>query len=326
MKTIRWGILATGNIAASMAQAIHEVEDAELVAVASRTQAGAEVFGKRWEIPRRYAGYEKLVQDKDVDVVYIATPHSHHFDNMQLCLNAGKHVLCEKAFTLNSRQAAACIDLARRNDLFLMEAMWMRFFPAMAQVRAWVQQGQIGTVRSVQADFCFHQPFDPAHRLYNPRLGGGALLDLGVYLLSLTTMLLGFPQQIQSHAYLNRTGVDELDTLLLSYDGGASANLTCSMRFEKRKEAFILGSAGHIHIHEEFFRPDRLTLRRHRHREQVIRVPYRGNGYVYEVEEVHDCLRSGRSESEIMPLDESLRSMQLMDRLRAEWGVKYPGE
>jgi predicted dehydrogenase len=326
MTTFRWGVLATGNIAASMAQALHEVDDADLVAVGSRSQASADAFGDKWHIPRRYASYEALTTDPDVDIIYIATPHNLHFENMRLCLSAGKHALCEKPLTLNARESAECIALAREKGLFLMEAVWMRFFPAMAQVRQWVCDGVIGDVRLVQADFCFNLPFDPAHRLYNPQLGGGALLDLGIYPLSFTTMILGFPQRIHSHAHLSQTGVDELDTLALFYESGAVANLSCSMRFDRPREAFVFGSEGHIQIHETFFRPDRLTLKRNDAEAKTMHLPFRGNGYTHEVEEVHACLRSGRTESEIMPLDESLRLMQLMDGLRAEWGVKYPGE
>jgi predicted dehydrogenase len=309
-----------------MAQALHQVEEAELLAVASRSQAGADEFGDRWRVPRRYASYGALGGDPDVDVVYIATPHSLHHENMLLCLNAGKHVLCEKAFTLNARQAAQCIALARQKRLFLMEAMWMRFFPAMAQVRRWLQAGVIGDVRLLQADFCFHLPFDPGHRLYDPALGGGALLDLGIYPLSLATMVLGFPQRVLGHAHLGRTGVDELDTMLLIYDQGATASLACSMRVYRPREAVIAGTAGTIRVHDIFFRPQRLTLQRLGQEPETVDVPYRGNGYVHEVEEVQRCLAAGKTESDLMPLDETLGLMRLMDALRRQWSVTYPGE
>lgn len=204
MKSICWGILGTGNVANSMAQALSQTPDAQIVAVASRQRETADRFGDRWRISRRYASCERLADDPEVDVIYVATPHSQHHANVLACLDAGKHVLCEKAFTLNARQAAACIDLARRRGLFLMEAMWMRFFPAMVRVRDWLRQGLIGEVRLVQADFCLHIPFDPAHRLYHPALGGGALLDMGIYPLSLATMVLGLPQQVQGRAGLSR--------------------------------------------------------------------------------------------------------------------------
>jgi len=326
MEPIRWGLIATGEIAKNMVQALHQSDGARVVAVASRTQARAETFGQQWNIPSRYGSYEELVEDPDIDVVYIATPHNLHYENMKMCLQAGKHVLCEKAFTLNARQAEECIAIAREKQLFLMEAMWMRFFPAMRQVREWLANRVLGEVRLVQADFCFNLPFDPNHRLYNPDLAGGALLDLGVYPLSFATMVLGFPQGIASHAHIGETGVDELDTILLNYENGASANLSCSMRVYKPREAFIIGTKGYIKVHNIFFRPDRLTLHPSGQEPQVFDFPMDGNGYVYEIEEVHQCLRAGKTESHLMPLDDSLRLMALMDELRSAWKLVYPDE
>jgi predicted dehydrogenase len=326
MSKFRWGILATGSIAAELAEALKMSNEAEILAVASRTQESADTFGKRWDIPRRYASYADLAQDPDVDVVYIATPHNLHYENMLLCLEAGKHVLCEKPLTLNARQAAECIALARGKGLFLMEAMWMRFFPSIAQVQDWIQAGEIGTVRMVSADFCVDIPYHPEGRLYNPELGGGALLDLGIYPLSLATLLLGFPQQIDGHAVLGATGVDELVSFSMQYEDGALAHLSCSSRVHKPVEAFVTGTDGYIKIHEYFFNPDRLTLHKKDQQAQEVHLPYRGNGYIYEVEEVHACLKAGRSESTVMPLDDTYKQMQLMDTLRAQWGVRYPGE
>ncbi|GAB4574869.1 MAG: Gfo/Idh/MocA family oxidoreductase [Anaerolineae bacterium] len=326
MERFRWGILATGNISTSMAAALQAMPEAEMIAVGSRSQASADAFGEKWGIPHRYASYEAVAADPEVDVIYIGTPHSHHYENMLMCLEAGKHVLCEKAFTLNARQAQECIDLARRKGLFLMEAMWMRFIPAIAQVRDWVAANQIGDVRLISADFCFPLAYDPAHRLYDPALGGGALLDLGIYPISFTTMLLGLPDQMTGHAHLSPTGVDEMDTFTFVYDSGASAQLSCSMRLAKPQEAIVAGTEGYIRVHEPFFRPDRLTLAIAGQEPQTVTRPFSGNGYAHEVAEVHACLRTGRTESAIMPLDETLALMRLMDDLRADWGVRYPGE
>jgi predicted dehydrogenase len=323
---IRWGILATGNVASSMAQALSQTPDAEIVAVASRSQETADRFGERWGIGRRYDSYHRLAEDTEVDVVYVATPHSQHHANVLACLHAGKHVLCEKPLTLNAGQAAECIDLARRRSLFLMEAMWMRFFPAMQQVRDWLRQDVIGPVRLVQADFCLRIPFDPQHRLYSLALGGGALLDMGVYPLSLASMVLGIPQRTQGHAVIGPTGVDELDAVVLGYEGGATAALMCSMTIYKPREAFIVGSQGYIKVHDVFFRPHRLTLHLAGGEPQTSDHPYTGNGYRHEIDEVHACLRAGRTESELMPLDETLGLLRLMDRLRADWGIRYPEE
>lgn len=326
MDPIRWGILATGNIANQMAQALTSSKDAEIVAVASRSKESAEAFGKKWNIPNRYATYQALVDDPDVDIVYIATPHNFHYENMQMCLKADKHVLCEKAFTLNATQAEECIDLARQKNLFLMEAMWMRFFPAIVQVRRWLQEGLLGDVRFLQADFCLKIPFDPQHRLYNPHLGGGALLDLGIYPLSFTTMVLGLPNEVRSYAHMSKTGVDELDTMQLIYDRGASASLSCSMRVYQPREAFIVGPRGYIKVHNIFFCPDRLTLHITGQDPQDSSFPIDGNGLIYEVQEVHSCLQAGKTESTIMSLNETLELMKLMDSIRAEWGFQYPEE
>ncbi|KAA3658810.1 MAG: gfo/Idh/MocA family oxidoreductase [Chloroflexi bacterium] len=326
MTKFRWGILATGNIAGSMAQALHTVEDAELVAVASRSQASADKFGEKWNVPRRYASYDALAADPDVDIIYIATPHNLHYENMRLCLSASKHVLCEKPMTLNAAESAQCIAFARQNNLFLMEAVWMRFIPAIAQLRKWLADGVIGDVRLIQADFNFNLPFDPTHRLYNPELGGGALLDLGIYPLSFTTMLLGFPNEIHAQAQMSQSGVDELNTMTLIYDNNISAQLTSGMVINKPIEAFVMGSKGTIKVHNLFFRPDKMTLHLNGEDPQTHTIPYLDNGYPHEVLEVHNCLRAGKLESNIMPLDETQRMMQLMDNLRTQWGVKYPGE
>ena len=325
MTTYRWGILGTGNIANALARALTDAPDAALVAVASRTQQRADAFGQKWRIPRRHAGYAALAQDDEVDIVYIATPHSEHAANMRLCLAAGKHVLCEKAFTLNARQAQEMVALARANSLFLMEAMWMRFFPAMARVRRWLRDGAIGEPRLLTADFCVELPYDPQGRIFNPALGGGALLDLGIYPLSLASMILGEPDSFRTYAHLGATGVDELDAITLIYPR-ATAQLSCSMRIHKPREAFIVGSGGYIKIHDIFFRPLGLTLQRTGREAETVVVPYESNGYIHEVEEVHACLRAGKTESATMPLDETVALLRLMDALRARWGVVYPGE
>lgn len=324
--SINWGILATGNISNSMAQALTDVPDANILAVASRTDEKAAAFAAKWQIPRHYGSYAALAADPDIDVVYIGTPHNLHYDNMLASLNNGKHVLCEKPLTLNAWQARECIELARAKGLFLMEAVWMRFFPAINQVKTWLADGAIGDVRFVQADFCINIPYDPAHRLFDPALGGGALLDLGIYPISLAGVVLGLPTEVRGHAHIGQTGVDELDALTFLYEGGATAQLSCSTRIHKPIEAHIVGSAGYIKLHDTFLHADWLTIQRNGHAPQTVRVPYAGNGYRYEIEEVHRCLAAGETESPIMPLDETLATMQLMDQLRAEWGVRYAAD
>jgi len=326
MEKIRWGILATGNIAGSLAAALQDVADAELVAVGSRSQASADAFGDEWGVPNRHPSYEALAADPEVDVIYIATPHPYHYDNMKLCLNAGKHVLCEKPLTLNAQQSAECIALARAKNLFLMEAIWMRCMPALLEVKKWLEEERIGKVRLVQAGFCFLRPFDEQHRPYKRELGGGALLDLGIYPLTLTTMFLGFPQDVYGQAHIGSTEVDELNALTLVYEDGVIAQLTSSMGTSRPVEAMISGSEGYIQIHDFFLRPNRVTICVNGQDPETVTIPYLGNGYPHEVIEVHNCLRAGKTESGLLTQAETQRMMELMDRLRQQWGVVYPGE
>lgn len=328
MDKIRWGILSTGNVANNFAQALSHVPDAELIAIASRTEENASQFADKWGIARRYSRYDAFVHDPDIDIVYIASPHNYHYEHMLLCLNAGKHVLCEKAFTLNATQAEDCIKLAREKNLFLMEAMWMRFFPATAQLRDWLKQGIIGEVRLIQADFCLNIPFDAEHRLYNPMLAGGALLDLGIYPISFASMVIGLDtvQDVKSVSHFGKTGVDELDSIIISYHTGTTAMLSCGLRAYKPREAFIIGTKGYIKVHNIFFRPDRLTLHLNGQEPDTMEMSFEGNGYAHEIHEVHRCLRDSLQESPLMPLDETLTIMRFMDALRQDWGLSYPEE
>jgi dihydrodiol dehydrogenase / D-xylose 1-dehydrogenase (NADP) len=325
---IRWGILSTGSIAHAFASAIQYMPDADavLTAVGSRTQHKADAFGAQYDIPNRHASYDALANDPAVDVIYIATPHIFHHENMLLCLNAGKHVLCEKAFTINAHEAEAAINLARQKNLFLMEAMWTRFIPAIQQLREWVQAGKIGEVQHIRANFHHHLGYDPSSRIFDPALGGGALLDLGIYPLSFTSMLLGSPQRIRSEVKLAPTGVDELASLLLGYDSGAQAALSFGTLTSTPIDAAVLGSAGTIYVHPRFLHSERLTFYPAHGDPETLDVPFEHNGYQYEAHEVGRCIRAGKLESATMPLDETLALMRQMDAIRTDWGVTYPTE
>lgn len=326
MERFRWGIISTGKIAGKFAQALNHLPDAELVAVGSRSQDSADAFGEQHGIPRRYDSYEALVQDPAVQVVYIGTPHVYHLENTLLALNAGKHVLCEKPFAINAQQAQRGIDRAREKGLFLMEAVWMRYIPAIVQLRDWLAEGRIGEVRVVQADFNVPLPSDPQGRMYNRALGGGALLDLGLYPISFATMILGMPQVVKSHVHMTTTGVDEQEGLLLGYEGGITAMLTAGMAKWTRNTAVIKGENGTIQVQAPFHHPTDLTLHVQGQQPENYHIPYESNGLNYEAAEVHECLRAGKLESAAMPLEETLQTLQLMDALRAEWGLTYPGE
>jgi predicted dehydrogenase len=323
---VGWGILGTGKIAAKFAEDLRHVPGATLTAVGSRRAETADVFGRRFRIPHRHADYTALVNDPEVDIVYVSTPHSLHAENARLALEAGKHVLCEKPFTLNAPQAADLIALARQRGLFLMEAMWMRFLPAIVHVRQILAERTLGDIRMLSADFGLKFTFDPASRLFAPELGGGALLDLGVYPVSLASMVFGRPATIASIAAMGRTGVDDQSGILFRYPQGEIACLYTAMGVETPTEAALTGTLGRLRMHAPFYQTNDLTLTLPGRRTRSFHHQRTGNGLHYQALEVMDCLRQGRGESGIMPLDESLAVMETLDAIRAQWGLKYPGE
>jgi predicted dehydrogenase len=323
---IRWGILGTGTIAHKFATGLSVLPDAELAAVGSRSQAAADRFADTYHVPRRHASYEALAGDPGVDVIYISTPHPMHKPNSLLCLEAGKAVLCEKPFTINAAEAREMIDLASSKKLFLMEAMWTRYIPLVVRLRQMLAEGVIGEVRLLVADLGFHFEFDPHHRLFAPELGGGALLDVGVYPISFASMIFGQPSQVTGLAWLGQTGVDEQTAITLGHEQGQLAVLYASIRTETPTEVILLGSEGSIRVHAPIYCPRRMTLSRRGRPDETIELPFEGNGYNYEAVEVMRCLRSGLLESEVMPLAETLTIMQTMDQLRAQWGLTYPME
>ncbi|MGC9358300.1 MAG: Gfo/Idh/MocA family protein, partial [Anaerolineae bacterium] len=293
-KTIRWGILSTGSIAHKFAEGLSQLPDAELIAVGSRRQETAEAFGEEHGVPHRHASYEALANNPEVDVIYIGTPHPFHKENSLLALRAGKAVLCEKPLTINAAEAEEIITVARDRGLFLMEAMWTRFIPAVVRVRQLLAEGVIGNIRLFQADFGFRADFDPKSRLFAPKLGGGALLDIGIYPISFASMILGTPTQVTSLAHLGQTGVDEEAAILLSYPNGALAALLAAIRTATPTEATIMGTKGRIKVHSPFLHPHHLTLYSEG-KEEIIDIPYEGNGYNYEAAEVGRCLRTGKT-------------------------------
>jgi predicted dehydrogenase len=322
----RWGILGTGNIASQFARGLQSLANAELVAVGSRSQSSANTFGDTFAVPRRHASYAALAADPQVDAIYIATPHSLHLENMLLCLEAGKAVLCEKPFTINAAQARTAIDLARRRGLFLMEAMWTRFMPLMVDLRRLLADGVIGDVRMIAADFGFRTAFDPQKRLFDPALGGGALLDVGVYPVSLASMILGRPNRVAGLAELGATGVDEQAAVTLGYPDGRLAVLHTAIRTRSPHEAVIMGSDGFIRLHPRWWYPTTLTIDRPNQPAETREYSYEGNGYNYEADEVRRCVAEGKTESDVMSLDETLAIMETLDAIRAAWGLKYPME
>ncbi|PLW72598.1 gfo/Idh/MocA family oxidoreductase [Streptomyces sp. SCUT-3] len=329
--TIAWGVLATGGIAAAFTRDLAALPDAEVLAVGSRGAESAKRFGERFDIPRTYGSWAELAADDDLDVVYVASPHSAHRAAAEVCLRAGRAVLCEKPFTLNARTARELVDLARGRGLFLMEAMWTYCNPLVRRMTELVRDGAIGTVRAVQADFGLAGPFDPAHRLLDPAQGGGALLDLGVYPVAFAHLLLGEPAQVSAWARLTPRGVDENTGILLGYDSGAVATLACSIGADLPALATVSGTRGRIEFPHGFYAPDRFVLHRPGRDPQEFALADHGGApsahtYAFEAAEVMRALRAGETESPLVPLDGTLAVMRTLDAVRERIGVRYPGE
>ncbi|MDX2290776.1 MULTISPECIES: Gfo/Idh/MocA family protein [Streptomyces] len=326
-ETVRWGVLATGGIAERFVTDLAELDGAEVVAVASRTEASARAFADRFGIARAYGGWDGLFADPEVDVVYVATPHHAHREAAGRALEAGKAVLCEKALTLNAREAEELVALARERGLFLMEAMWMYCNPLIRRIAELVRDGAIGEVRTVQADFGLVGPADPGHRLRDPAVGGGALLDLGVYPVSFAQLLLGEPDSVQAYARLSPEGVDLNTGMLLGWsDSGASALLSCSLEADTPLTASVTGTKGRIDVPRGFFFPERFTLLRHGAEPEEFTDSDDPHSLRHEAAEVMRCLRAGETESPLVPLDGSLAVMRTLDAVRDRVGVRYPQE
>ncbi|MDU4695388.1 MAG: Gfo/Idh/MocA family oxidoreductase [Paenibacillus sp.] len=324
--TIKWGILAAGGIAESFAGDLAYAKNGEAYAIGSRNLEKAKAFAEKIGIPKAYGSYEELVADPEVDAVYVATPHPYHKENVLTALRAGKAVLCEKPFTVNSTELEELVAYARERKLFLMEAMWTRFLPVIRRVREWLAAGRIGEVRLVKADFGFRVGWDPAGRLLNPELGGGALLDAGIYPISFASMVLGpHPQHVQSTAHLGETGVDEHFSVLLTYNNGAVASLNGAVRLAIGNDAYIHGTNGKIYV-PGFLNATTATLYVDGEEPETVTDDRTFKGYAYEAEAVGRALSAGLTESSDIPLDESLAILRLMDQIRGQWGLKYPFE
>ncbi len=326
MNALRWGILGCGSIARKFATGLQALDDAQLVAVGSRTQDNADAFGNEFNVPTRHSSYEDLAADPLVDAIYVATPHPMHKDNSILCLEHGKAVLCEKPFTVNEAEARELVSVAREKNLFLMEAMWTRFLPVIIEARKRIANGDIGDVRMVSADFGFRANVNPEGRLFSPALAGGALLDIGVYTVSLASMIMGGqPTDIAGGAQIGETGVDEQGAIVFGYgEEGRLALLSCAIRSRTPHDATIIGTDGYIRL-LTFWSGTRAILVKGNN-EEVIDAPYEGNGYNCEAAEVAKCVNEGKTESDIMPLDETIAIMNTLDRIRTHWGLKYPME
>lgn len=326
---MRWGIVSTGRVARLFAADLRFAPGARLAAVSSRSLACARAFAAETGIPEAHAheGAGALAADPEVDIVYVASINPAHLADALACIEAGKAVLCEKPLALNARQAGILVAAARRHGVFLMEGLWTRFFPVVRTALDLARSGAIGEVRGFTADLCYPAVYDPRNRLFDPAQGGGALLDVGIYPLALAFDFLGDrPEQVESVVNLAPTGVDRMCSVLLRYGGGATAAFTAGFEAQGRCEAAVLGACGRLVIHEPLWRPHRITVETAGSLPEVREAPQPGRGYQHEAAEVMRLVAEGRTECGWVPHDETLRRMELMDALRARWGLRYPGE
>jgi predicted dehydrogenase len=315
---LRWGILGTGGIAMAFVSDLRLTDSGVAGAVGSRSQGSADRFADEFDIDRRHSSYESLVADPAVDVVYVATPHPMHRDNAILALNAGKPVLVEKPFAMNATEATEMVTTARRRGLFAMEAMWTRFLPHVAVIRDWLEQRALGEIVTVTADHGQWFAEDPSFRLFAPQLGGGALLDLGVYPVSFASMILGTPDRIVSISEPAFTGVDAQTSMLFGYEGGAQAVLTCTLRAKSPTRASIVGTDAMIDLDGDFYAPTAVTLVPRQGKPTRVVSTHEGRGLRHQADEVARCLAAGALESPLMPLDETISIMDTMDRVLAQ--------
>jgi predicted dehydrogenase len=323
-QNVRWGILATGEIAKRFAEDLTLLDAAVLAAVGSRSAEKAAAFASRHGFERAYGSWAELAADGALDVIYVATPHNAHHAAARLCLEAGRAVLVEKPFTLDAATSQDLVDLASSKRLFLMEAMWMRTNPVIRRIGELVADGAIGEVTHVAADLGLPGPFEPTHRLRARELGGGALLDLGIYPITFAHLFLGTPDAVHATAVLTPEGVDQNTAIAMRYPSGGVATIQCGIAGDTAQRASVVGTRGRIEVARRFYRPDRFTLIRGTTEPEEVVISMRGNGLGYEAEEVMRCLRGGLLESPLIPHSATVDIMRTLDTIRAQIGVTYP--
>jgi predicted dehydrogenase len=323
---LRWGILGTGGIAELMTSDLL-LTGHRVTAVGSRTQAGADAFAAAHGIPNAHAGYESLVSDPEVDAIYIATPHPYHAGNATLALEAGKHVLVEKPFTLNAAEAQAVVELAASKKLVVLEAMWTRWLPHMVRIRELLASGALGELRSLIVDHDQKISTDPRHRLQNPELGGGALLDLGIYPISFAWDVFGEPSSVYALSSPTPTGVDQNDAIVLGYPGGAKAIINTVLDAAGPNTAVLVGTEARIEIARTWYfptsfsviGPDEAVIERFEHE-----VP--GRGMQFQADELERLVAAGETVGSVLPPAQTVAIMTTLDQVRAQIGLRYPGE
>ncbi len=324
MKKYKFGIIGPGKIANRFAEALQTLPRAIVYAVASRDGDRAHAFAEKFGATKVYTNYQDLVSDAEVEVIYVATPHTFHYQHTLLCLQHKKPVLCEKPLTLSRKLAAEMVDTARKHNTFLMEAMWTRFIPAVAEAKRWVDANEIGPVQFLQGDFGFAAPYNPDNRVFNLQLGGGAQLDVGVYPMFLALLMLGKPTDIKAFANKAPTGADATTTALLKFQSGAIAHILSSVVSDSPKEAVIMGTEGSITLHTPWHKAQALTLKKNDGTTTRKELPYESNGLQFQAEEVIRCLDAGLTESPYMPWNMSLLMAEVSDEIQRQCGIVYP--
>lgn len=323
MTTIRWGILGLGKISHKFAQDLKTVQGAILYAVGSRSQDKADAFAQQYHVKKSYGSYKDLLKDKSVDVVYIATPNVFHCENTLSCLYAGKAVLCEKPFALNKHEVKKMISLARTKNLFLMEALWTNFMPTIETLMEFKIQNTYGKIKHLKAEFCFEAPFDPDKRLFNPKLGGGALLDIGIYPVYLALKLLGKPNYISSESKISSTQVDLETKIIFEYDSGVRADLFCSFDKTTPSEAFISYEKAEVKLNSRFHDTDKMSITTNEGT-TLKDFAYQAKGYHFEIGHVQQCIKNGLTESPSMPFEFSTELIKTLDKIRKQIKLSYP--
>ena len=324
MKAMRWGILSTGVIAKNFAETVQKMNGEAVVhAVASRTMEKANAFADAYGIEKRYDSYEALANDPNVDIVYVATPHSRHYQDMKLLIAAGKPVLCEKSFTANAEQAAEIYTMAREKGVFVMEAFWTKLIPIYREVEAWIAEGKIGEVRSLTAQYGYTTAREA--RKFDAQLAGGTLLDIGVYAVGFACMMLGYSfDDVQSQLVMNDQGTDATDAILLRR-GRAVAQLTCAIGSYIPLHGAVYGTKGYIDV-PDFKNPQRVTLYVDGEMPVTVERPFEVNGFEYEIREAMNCVREGEKECALMTAEQSVNVMRIMDEIRRQNGLRFPFE
>lgn len=320
---IKFGIIGLGKIANKFAQDLVRVDGCFLQAVGSRDLTKAKDFAATYQARQYYSSYEEVAADPEVDVIYIATPHVFHFDHTMMCLHAGKAVICEKPFAMNLKEVEIMIKTAKEKKLFLMEALWTRFIPGTLQVMELMDQNTIGEIHSFQANFGYVATTDPSSRLMAKELGGGSLLDIGIYPVFISLLLLGIPIETKSIAQLTTTGIDQHCAMLMKFKNGATAILESSFLAETSNKAVIFGNKGKITMHAPFHHTEKITVETHDKEPYQIAAPLINNGYTHEIEEVKNCFLSGRLESDKMSLQNSCELIKTLDLIRSQINLTY---